>query len=313
MTPSRKLGTTVICIAVLVMLLSMQAFASDKPQVQFGTLTGNNVNLRRGPGTGTTILRCMPRNTKMIVTGVEEGWYGVIAGGVSGYVFAEYLDVQSEGEGELGNGRVTGSVVNMRTLPGMSGKIVTRISRNTIVKLLGVKDGWYKVSHGRHTGYMTAEYILPVQSASASVSAVSGVSASETIEAVPDPDKEKAEQLLDFAAQLLGVRYVWGGSSPATGFDCSGFTWYVFNQCGYKITRTNQRNFGTPVSYANLMPGDLVFFSNNGTGVGHVGIYSGDGKFIHAPSPGKRVSYTTLESGYYRTHFLYARRIIPAD
>ena len=105
-------------------------------------------------------------------------------------------------------------------------------------------------------------------------------------------------QVVGIALQYLGIPYVWGGSSPSTGFDCSGFTSYVYAQVGVYLPHhaASQYGMGTPVPYEQLAPGDLVFFS----GLGHVGIYIGGGQFIHAPHTGDVVRISSLaEHGSY--------------
>lgn len=120
----------------------------------------------------------------------------------------------------------------------------------------------------------------------------------------------KAQAIISTAEQYIGVRYQWGGSSPATGFDCSGFTSYVFAQNGITLPRTsvNQYAIGSAVSYSNLQPGDLVFFSfaKNGI-VDHVGIYVGNNQFINASSS-KGVTIYTLSS-YWQNIFMGGRRV----
>jgi cell wall-associated NlpC family hydrolase len=105
--------------------------------------------------------------------------------------------------------------------------------------------------------------------------------------------------VVGIALQYLGIPYVWGGSSPSTGFDCSGFTSYVYAQIGVSLPHhaASQYGYGTPVPYDQLAPGDLVFFS----GLGHVGIYIGGGQFVHAPHTGDVVRISSLadRSGSY--------------
>ena len=118
-------------------------------------------------------------------------------------------------------------------------------------------------------------------------------------------------QILAEAKKYLGTPYVSGGASPS-GFDCSGFTYYVLKQLGYSPYRTvaDQYQHGTAVSKANLQAGDLVFFANTaGSGLSHVGIYAGNGQFIHAPNSRSTVSYSDLTSGYWAEHYYGARRI----
>jgi cell wall-associated NlpC family hydrolase len=113
--------------------------------------------------------------------------------------------------------------------------------------------------------------------------------------------------VVGIAMQYLGIPYRWGGSSPSTGFDCSGFTMYVFSQAGASIPRTvsTQYGAGVPVARSELQPGDLVFFN----GLGHVGIYIGGNQFIHSPHTGDVVKISAM-TGYYSSTYVGARRIL---
>ena len=111
--------------------------------------------------------------------------------------------------------------------------------------------------------------------------------------------------VVGIAMRYLGTPYVWGGASPA-GFDCSGFVMYVFSQIGVSLPHSSyaQYGYGSPVSLADLQPGDLVFFD----GLGHVGIYVGGGSFIHSPHTGDVVKISSI-SGWYASTFVGARRL----
>jgi cell wall-associated NlpC family hydrolase len=117
--------------------------------------------------------------------------------------------------------------------------------------------------------------------------------------------------LADFAVNLRDIRYHRGGHEPSTGFDCSGFVRYVFrNSLGLKLPSTSASQFhaGVKVSRADMKTGDLVFFRTRGKRISHVGIYLGNGHFIHAPTTGKRVSISSLDNGYWSKHFAGAKR-----
>ena len=113
------------------------------------------------------------------------------------------------------------------------------------------------------------------------------------------------QAVLNYAYSFLGTPYVWGGSTPS-GFDCSGFTSYVYRHFGVNLPRVSrsQATVGTKVAYSNLQAGDLVFFGNGG--ISHVGIYIGGGNMIHSPRPGKTVEISTMK---YHT-FITARRVL---
>lgn len=122
-----------------------------------------------------------------------------------------------------------------------------------------------------------------------------------------EPKTALADQALDF----LGTRYKYGGESPS-GFDCSGLVQYVANEAlGLKLPRTaaDQAKLGTKVARAELQRGDLVFFNTMGRRYSHVGIYLGDGEFVHAPSAGGKVRVEKLATRYWNTRYNGARRI----
>jgi lipoprotein Spr len=122
---------------------------------------------------------------------------------------------------------------------------------------------------------------------------------------------EDVQKVIDSAKRYLGVDYVFGGASPS-GFDCSGFTMYVYKSVGVNLphTASGQANLGVAVSKDELQAGDLVFFETYKSGISHVGIYIGDGKFIHASSGAGRVTITNLSDKYYTTRYRGATRIL---
>lgn len=133
-----------------------------------------------------------------------------------------------------------------------------------------------------------------------------------TLEARADPGRDgvvarEQAQLIGFARGLLGVPYVYGGTSPASGFDCSGFTRYVYGHFGIELPHSSgaQSVLGRRIARTALRPGDLVFFDD----LGHVGIYVGNGLFIHAPHTGTTVSIDPL-AGWYDAAYDGARRIL---
>lgn len=129
--------------------------------------------------------------------------------------------------------------------------------------------------------------------------------------AAPKPSAERAEALLQVLL-ALGVDYRPGGNSPATGFDCSGLVAHVFREAyGIRLPQNAraQSDAGAPVSLAQLQAGDLVFYNTLKRPFSHVGIYIGDGRFVHAPRSGAQVRVESIRSTYWTQRFDGARRI----
>jgi probable lipoprotein NlpC len=124
------------------------------------------------------------------------------------------------------------------------------------------------------------------------------------------PTAELSDQAASHALAMVGKPYRFGGSSPK-GFDCSGLVMYSYRQAGLTLPHNTdkQRLAARPIQVADLRRGDLLFFNQEGKKYGHVGIYVGAGKFVHAPSSGKSVRSDRLDSAYWRKHLSEARRL----
>jgi uncharacterized protein YraI len=252
------------------------------------------VNLRTGAGTGNAIIATVGEGTALIVEAdTGSGWYKVNYDGESGYMSADYLSF-SETMDLTAQGWVDGSDVRMRAAAGTDSEIVRVTTYGESVEILGVDGEWYKVSAGGKTGYIRGDYVSFTE---------------------PDPSQAPAagsigEQIVAFAEQFLGTPYVWAGSSPS-GFDCSGFVSYVFKNFGYTVNRTAASMYtnGVAVDKSELQIGDAVFFASSSESIGHVGIYIGDGEFIHSSSGCGYVTISGLDESYYSRMYVGARRI----
>ncbi len=113
------------------------------------------------------------------------------------------------------------------------------------------------------------------------------------------------------AKEMVGVRYRYGGSSPSSGFDCSGLIYYSYKRIGLRSPRTTRDFYrhARPVDRSELRTGDILFFKLDGKKVSHAAIYLGNGRMVHAPSTGKRVSYASLRSRFWRSRFIGAGRL----
>lgn len=135
---------------------------------------------------------------------------------------------------------------------------------------------------------------------------------------IPDspPASAAAARILRTADSYRGVKYVWGGNTPSQGFDCSGFTKYVFAKNGISLPRTSREQVHSgraiPADFRSLRPGDLMMFAEPGEAISHVAIYAGDGVIIHASSSVGGVGYTDLNTGgdWFVAYFVAARRIL---
>lgn len=124
--------------------------------------------------------------------------------------------------------------------------------------------------------------------------------------------QDKTQEIIINAMSLTGIKYKYGGTSPETGFDCSGFVRYVFNQATNLALPPTARaisQIGKTVSKDELQPGDLVFFNTLKSAFSHVGIYVGDNKFVHAPRTGGAVRVENMQTGYWAKRFSGAQRL----
>ncbi len=141
------------------------------------------------------------------------------------------------------------------------------------------------------------------------------VAESEPMPSVSDSNTESLSQgmnLVSEANKYIGTPYRWGGTSPQTGFDCSGFVQFIFRHAlNIKLPRLpiDMSRLGERINREELAPGDLVFFNTRGGNFTHVGIYVSDSQFIHAPRPRTRVTVSRMDSSYYRHRFTHAVRI----
>ena len=194
------------------------------------------------------------------------------------------------------DGAMAARQITVYAAPSDSAASLRTLRQGKVARLNDVtEDGnWYQITFSGTTGYVRADGCQTVQ-----YSDYAGTSAV----------KSAREDLVDYAKSFLGTRYVWGGASPS-GFDCSGFTMYVYAHFGYRMSHgaSDQLYAFTRVSSAQRLPGDLVFFSYGGGDISHVGIYLGGGAFIHATSNGGvKISYF---DGYYSSTYVGAVRIL---
>ena len=267
----------------------------------------SSVNLRSAANTSSSILAELKNGTAVTVVSTANGWCKVTCSGKTGYIKQDYVSttgsVSNNTSASTGTAAVVkcSSTVNFRSSASTSSTSYGELKNGTAVTVLSTSNGWSKVSYAGKTGYISADYLVTASSGTAI--SPSNTAASVSISA-------KRQSVLNYAAQFLGVPYVYGGSTPS-GFDCSGFTSYVFKNTVGSIPRVAQAQYDatTRVSRDDLLPGDLVFFGSSTSSISHVGIYVGSNQFIHAPSTGDVVKYSSL-TGSYATRYQGAGRVI---
>lgn len=278
------------------------AFAS----IGSATVTADSLRLRSEANTSSATMTKAPKGATVTVEeDVGNGWYKVTYGDQTGYMSGDWLTVSladgtvvpaAEGtEPEQKRGLITASSLNVRSGAGTSYNKVGSLKAGAVVDIVAdLGNGWYQID----SGYISAEYVTLVD---ADYQATSSLGASAAA----------------MAKSLLGCRYRSGAAGPSA-FDCSGLMYYIYKQLGHPIARGSSSqyyNSGYFVSTSAMQPGDLIFFfdrrfdSSGGTlPTTHVGMYVGNGQFIHASTTSYRVQYDSIY-GYYAPYIVGAKRI----
>ena len=311
--------------AALILALSLLASAASAEYAAIGKTT-ENLRLRAQPSLSSSILTTAPKGASVTITQEElivtqEGaWYAVVYNGSAGFMSAEWLTVDASGDGLSETGFINEASVNLRALPSIDSDRIRSLTRNTTVQITGVRDGWYAVVHNGDEGFVRADLItLGSPPAASSVSASSLSSGTTHAAALSSLDSagvtDLRRQLVEETFKYIGTPYRYGQTGPGS-FDCSGFTVYIFNKFGYRINRSSAdqyRNTGVSVSKGDLLPGDLVYFrTTSANAVTHVGIFIGNGQFIHSSSGRARsVVIDNINTGFYNDRYVGAKRVLP--
>ena len=202
---------------------------------------------------------------------------------------------------------------NLRENGDKTSNVLTQLQLNEQVSVISEENGWAYVEVNGKKGYISSSLLSTTkQETSRSQLNSRGATAQQKTQEVSVPQDSAAlsgngSSVISYANQFLGCRYVYGGTSTA-GFDCSGFTQYVYKNFGVSLNRTAAAQYSNGTAVTDLQAGDLVMFGKSG--INHVGIYIGGGSFIHAANPSRGVTTDTLNSGYYKTNYVGARRVL---
>ena len=293
--------------AALATVLTVPAHAAS---VGAATVQVDALNLRSAPSTAASILATANENAVVIIGDKSSAlWYRVVYRGFTGYMKASYLSSVETLEGDFGNGSVRSGAAALREAPDLFAPSLGYCQSGATVNILGVSGSWYKVQYGSATGYLhSGDVAVTIDANKLPVTADAKLSAAET-------ETRAGQTIVETAMKYLGCPYVYGGTSPS-GFDCSGFVQYVYNECGISVTRTAASIYasdGVAVDKSALEPGDVLCFSNSSEAVGHVGIYIGNGQFIHASTSSTGVIISPLDMDYWVRNYVGAKRIVSAD
>lgn len=310
-----------------------------------GYVNGDYVRFRSGPGTNHSILGTYNKGKPLTITGVSGDWTACIIDGTSGFMFSQYVKegpaptpvptatpaptpVPTQAPTPTPTpaptptptpvvtgttnepGYITGNNVRFRGAPSMNGEIYGELFYGNPVTITGYSGDWTAVIYNGRNGFVYSQYVAKGTYGTQPTNP----GTPNPTPAPPAPGADTYAQgvaIANFARQFGGYPYVWGGVDPSTGFDCSGFVYYVYSQFGYTLNRVaaDQALNGVHVEPNQLQPGDVLCFYSSGSYIGHTGIYLGDNLFIHAANARSGVIVSEL-SGYYSSRGYEARRIV---
>ena len=274
----------------------------------------NYLNIRKEPSTGddTNIIGKFPSRAAGEILETLDGWYKIKSGPITGYITADpqYVAIGQEARDLAMDSAsltaiVTTDKLNVRSEPNTDSKIWTQISKEERYTVVSQLDGWVEIeldAGDSGEGESADKAYISTRDNNVDVR----YALTEAIKFSPLEEKANKQaalrsKVVNYALQFVGGRYVWGGTNPNTGADCSGFVQYVLrNVAGVGLPRTSreQAKTGKAIKSGEMRPGDLIFYTNSGGTVNHVAMYIGNGQIVHAASKKSGIRISTWN---YRT------------
>lgn len=285
-----------------------------------GTVNDVGVNVRSGPSTESDIIKQVTKGDVLTVIAQNDDWYQLAFNDGGAYLSKKYLSgdmlgslpqmTQASSPAGAGTTTQAAAVSNTYGVVTASGNLRVRSAASTdtpvianiyngdVMDVLEIGNPWLKVKlENGTTGYVSSEFVAVRTGEKPSRSNAGN----------------KGDQVVTYAKKYLGTPYTWGGTTLGKGVDCSGFVYAVMKNFGVSLNRSSAGMYsnGVAVNKADIMPGDLVFFAQGGNGsISHVGIYTGNGEYIHSSTENTGVIMSQLNSGYSASTYAGARRVL---
>ena len=242
-----------------------------------------NLNVRQEPSTDSKLVGKMRKDSVCEILDEVDGWAHIQSGEVEGYVSLDFLLTGPDAKIKAAELVQTVAVcqedgLNVRAEANTDSSVLTQMLKGEELEYIETVGDWIKIDLDGEEAYVSAEYVTIEEKLDTAITMTELLYGQGVSDVRVD--------LVEYAKQFLGNPYVWGGTSLTKGADCSGFVLSVFKKFGVTLPHYSvaQSKMGTKISASELLPGDLVFYSNNGT-INHVAIYIGGGQVIHASNP----------------------------
>lgn len=280
-----------------------QGAAWGYTNIGIANVESGNLNVREAPSTDSKMVGKMPKHSACEVLEVLDGWAHIQSGEVEGYVSMDYLLTGPDARVKANEivrtvVVVNGDSLNVREAPNTESAILTQVASGEEMDYLETLDGWIKVAVDADEAYVSADYVTVTEKLDTAITMTELLYGQGVSDVRVD--------LVEYAKQFVGNRYVWGGTSLTKGADCSGFVLSVFKKYGISLPHhaASQAGYGTKISASELQPGDLVFYGNSRGSINHVAIYIGGGQVVHASNERSGIKISNYT---YRTPVKYVR------
>jgi uncharacterized protein YgiM (DUF1202 family) len=280
-----------------------QGAAWGYTNIGIANVESGNLNVREAPSTDSKMVGKMPKHSACEVLEVLDGWAHIQSGEVEGYVSMDYLLTGPDARVKANEivhtvVVVNGDGLNVREAPNTESAVLTQVASGEEMDYLETLDGWIKVAVDADEAYVSADYVTVTEKLDTAITMTELLYGQGVSDVRVD--------LVEYAKQFVGNRYVWGGTSLTKGADCSGFVLSVFKKYGISLPHhaASQAGDGTKISASELQPGDLVFYGNSRGSINHVAIYIGGGQVVHASNERSGIKISNYT---YRTPVKYVR------